>query len=178
MSDPWIPRPYTFRPIVRRHAAPLRVCELILPNREWNVPLVHSIFDDDDAKSILSIPLSRRLCADRLIWHYDITGVFTVKSAYKLSVAFLHGFVSTGSSILSHVMSLWKRIWSAKILGKVKVHIWRACKGILPTISQLLSRRVSLGNGCFFCNEESETIEHICRDCPFTHDFLQGFSEL
>ncbi|KAK9951051.1 hypothetical protein M0R45_006513 [Rubus argutus] len=28
------------------------------------------------------------------------------------------------------------------------------------------------------CTAEAETIEHICRDCPFVQEFLQQFSEL
>lgn len=69
-------------------------------------------------------------------------------------------------------------IWRAKVPGKVKVHIWKACRDILPTISRLCSRRVFVANGCYFCNEELETIAHVCRDCPFVHDFLHSFSEL
>lgn len=62
--------------------------------------------------------------------------------------------------------------------GKVKVHVWKACRAILPTVSQLLSRWVMLDQGCFFYDNHSETIEHIFRDYPFSKAFLLHFLEL
>lgn len=74
-------------------------------------------------------------------------------------------------------MDFWKRVWTAKVPGKVKVHTWKACSAILPTISQLGTRRVFIDNGCCFCNGAFETIEHVSRDCGFVHAFLQRFPE-
>lgn len=75
----------------------------------------------------------------------------------------------------SQLVDLWKRVWMAKVPGKVKIHIWKACGAILPTTSRLLWRRVMLDSGCVFCSEGAETIEHVCRDCPFIHAYLINF---
>lgn len=83
-NDPWVPRPHLFRLVVHRSNAPVKVNELILPTRYWNVPLVSEFFDVVDAQAILSIPLSRRDCANHLIWHFDPKGFYTVKSGYRL----------------------------------------------------------------------------------------------
>ncbi|KAL6124975.1 hypothetical protein ACLB2K_077483 [Fragaria x ananassa] len=68
--------------------------------------------------------------------------------------------------------SVWKGIWAARVPGKIKVHAWRVCNAILPTISQLCKKQVSIEELCYFCNSELETVEHITRDCPYVHDTL------
>lgn len=84
-TNPWIPRPFSFRPIIRRSAALNMFHELFLPGGGWNEPLILTSFDQEDADLILSIPLGRRSSSDRLIWHFDSRGCFSVKSAYKLA---------------------------------------------------------------------------------------------
>lgn len=96
-SDPWVPRPHSFRACIHRPGAPVRVSELILPTRYWNIPLISQMFDVDDAHVILSIPLSWCICADRCIWHFDSRGSYTIKSGYKLAVDMVHGSVVSGS---------------------------------------------------------------------------------
>lgn len=68
--------------------------------------------------------------------------------------------------------SVWKGIWAARVPGKIKVHAWRVCNAILPTISQLCKKQVFIEEPCYFCNSELETVEHITRDCPYVHDTL------
>lgn len=140
--------------------------------------MIESVFDDDDAKLILGIPLGRRSRSDMLLWHFDAKGCFTVKSAYKLAAQGVHGTGSSSSAPNESYVEFWKKVWRAKVPGKVKVHVWKACRAILPTVSRLLSRRIVLDQGCFFCDDPSETIEHVCRDCPFSKAFLLHFSEL
>ncbi|KAM5562230.1 hypothetical protein ABKV19_017448 [Rosa sericea] len=76
------------------------------------------------------------------------------------------------ASSSSESSSFWKCIWAAKVPGKVKVHIWKVCQSILPTLSQLRGRRVPLLGGCFFCNAEDESILHVTLECPFVRDLI------
>lgn len=57
-----------------------------------------------------------------------------------------------------------KNFWHADTPGKVKVHVLRVCYDILPIASSLRTKRDYVNNGCFFCDVEDETIEHIGRD--------------
>lgn len=124
--DPWLPRGRTRR--VRSIQGPVllqQVSELINPiTGKWDVQLVGDIFHEEDVPVILGIPL-REIGEDYRAWHYDPKGIFSVKSAYKLSVdseATEHG-PSTGITIQHPAMGTtfsWKRIWAMEVPNKVK----------------------------------------------------------
>ncbi|KAL0318634.1 UNVERIFIED_CONTAM: hypothetical protein Sangu_2019600 [Sesamum angustifolium] len=60
-QDPWLPRPYSFRVLSppTANSLHLRVCDLIdATSREWNHSMVRALFYQDEAESILVIPLS------------------------------------------------------------------------------------------------------------------------
>ncbi|XP_062014459.1 uncharacterized protein LOC133730987 [Rosa rugosa] len=176
-EDPWVPRPFLFRPFVRRAEGPIRVADLLLPGGKWNHQTILEVFDHEDASLILSIPLSHRVIPDRLVWHFDSKGLFSTKSAYKLAVeSSLLGTGVVASSIVHP--SIWKKLWDATVPGKIKVHVWRVCANILPTVDKLRSKRVFLDQGCCFCNDGDESVEHISRDCSFVGDLLGCFPGL
>lgn len=45
----------------------------------WNKDLI------EEAHIILSMPLSRSGCTNKLIWHYTKNGLYTVKSGYLIA---------------------------------------------------------------------------------------------
>lgn len=77
---------------------------------------------------IKSIPLSIRNTKDRLVWHFEWNGKFSVRSAYHLARhdTVLMGVESGRLSLSRGEELLWKRLWGARIPGKVKICIWRA----------------------------------------------------
>ena len=84
--DRWVPRPLTFRILTPppRSMENLLVSDLIShENKLWRVDLLPSLFDAEEVRLISSIPLSFRGVPDRIMWHYDRTGQFSAKSAYK-----------------------------------------------------------------------------------------------
>jgi len=87
-EHPWIPKGITRKPITPRGASLLtRVNELINPvTGEWDEQLVNDLFWPQDAEEILQIPIDEHM-EDWLAWHFDATGLFSVKSAYKLAVS-------------------------------------------------------------------------------------------
>ena len=63
------------------------VRDLFLPSlRIWNEELIDQIFYSWEAKIIKSIPVSKYVAADALIWPLSSNGEYTVRSAYKLLV--------------------------------------------------------------------------------------------
>lgn len=56
--------------------------ELQAKLKEWNVSLVKDIFWEEEAQTILFIPISARDALDKLIWKLSDDGSFIVKSAY------------------------------------------------------------------------------------------------
>ena len=49
----------------------------------WDEELVREIFWEEDVQHILSIPIKQGY-DDSLAWHYDVRGLFSVKSVYHV----------------------------------------------------------------------------------------------
>ena len=126
--------------------------------------MVREVFLEHDAESILSIPLSTTLPADRLVWTAAANGKFNVKSAYHL--ARNRDRICTGeSSDPSGLHRFWQRLWKAKTPSKVRNFAWRACQNILPTKMNLFHRKVNDNPTCEVCGLSPETIIHALCHC-------------
>ena len=61
-----------------------RVADLINPStRTWDINLVHGLLSPKEAALVLSIPLSRTLVEDKIIWPFTPSGNYTVNSGSK-----------------------------------------------------------------------------------------------
>lgn len=76
---------------------------------KWNSHLVQEKFIDSDAQHILSIPLSRSMPKDKIIWHYEKEGEYSVKSSYKV-LRNQKQCLSPGSTSASD-SACWKTLW-------------------------------------------------------------------
>lgn len=85
-NDPWIPKESTFKPTcVNRDMINKRVADFILPSGSWDLDKINNSVLSSDCDTIRSIPINKNL-KDKIIWHYDRTGVYSVKSGYKLYI--------------------------------------------------------------------------------------------
>ena len=75
----------------------------------WNSELVRQVFLSVDADLILGIPTSRLELNDDILWHYDISGSFSVKSGYRLAKA---------STLVPSSSGLFSAVSYATCLGK------------------------------------------------------------
>ncbi|KAM5548825.1 hypothetical protein ABKV19_000305 [Rosa sericea] len=108
--------------------------------------ILRELFIDEEVELISRIPLSMGSSRDRLIWHYDKSGRYTVKNGYhvaRLLNYHMHRPSSSSSTTWGHKDQFWQKLWKLKVPPKVKMHTWRLVKGILPTKSAL-SKRVQL----------------------------------
>jgi len=63
------------------------VSELFLnESTDWNRNLISSIFLPVDVEAIMRIRVPERIMNDQIAWHYEKSGQFSVKSAYKLAL--------------------------------------------------------------------------------------------
>ncbi|CAL2241193.1 unnamed protein product [Prunus armeniaca] len=112
-------------------------------NRPWNSDSLTLLFSHEDQLVIKSISLSLKFPANRLIWHYNAKGSFTVKSAYHVAYSSLQDHCLTastyvgGSNGYSH---LWSTLWRANVPNEVKICVWRATLNILAARSNLVRR--------------------------------------
>ena len=59
----------------------------------------------------------------------------------------------------------WRSIWNPIVPPKLGFFAWEASWGKVRTLDQLKRRGIPLVNGCFLCEEEEETIDHLLIHC-------------
>lgn len=86
-KDPWLLRSNFFRPITipSNEVAEVRVADL-LSMTGWDQEPISRVLWEVDHAVVRSIPLRARRRMDRLVWHYQSRGVYTVKSGYQLEM--------------------------------------------------------------------------------------------
>ncbi|KAM6584214.1 hypothetical protein CsatB_011216 [Cannabis sativa] len=164
LGEPWLPDPQnsfvsTSHPALQN----AKVCNLMaMDGSGWDEDLIADLFLERDQNLILSIPLQFSQDRDHLTWKGEISGWFTVKSAYRLAQE-INGEDGQDGDVAA---TFWKKFWAVKSPPKMKNMVWRACQGCLPTMTQLRTRHVAVSLVCPVCNNHEETIFHALVSCP------------
>lgn len=111
-----------------------------------------------DKQMILNTVIEQDLDRDVYSWKWELSGQYSVKSAYKA----LHD-QKTNCNI--NVSEFWKGIWKIKAPPQVLSLIWRASTYGQPTMTQLRSKHVQVNNTCPVCNKKPESIFHALLQC-------------
>ena len=84
----WLPRDHMLRPVAcPKDDPPMMVASFIdATTATWKDATLNEFFLPMDAAIIRSILLSTRRLGDRWAWHYEKTGILTVRSMYRLLV--------------------------------------------------------------------------------------------
>lgn len=98
--------------------------------------MVTQLFNPQEASRIISMPILNREEDDNLVWGRSRSGLYSVKSAYFAIMEEL-----TDQSGL-RMDGEWITIWKLRIPQKVKLLLWRANRGCLPTRCNLQRRHV------------------------------------
>lgn len=80
----------------------------------WNEELIHSLFNEEKAKSILTIHGPSNLGEDKLMWLDKNSGSFSVKGSYLLNY----------NNSEDEVSMTWKNLWNLKIHDRMKLFLW------------------------------------------------------
>ncbi|RAL48506.1 hypothetical protein DM860_005930 [Cuscuta australis] len=99
---------------------------------------------------------------DGWFWSGDTKGMYSVKGAYRRLI---------GEATAVSGCSGWSRLWRIPVLSKAKICLWRALRGLLPTIPALISKGISLVNIVFGESNWGMTFS-------FAHWFQQLFNSL
>jgi hypothetical protein len=81
--------------------------------------------------------------------------------------------IRSSSSVNDH--KGWLSLWSAKVPGKVKVHVWWLMKNGLALGDELRRRRIKGGVTCVSCGREETALHRFWR-CPHAQqiwDYIQ-----
>ena len=122
--------------------------------------MVKQGFAPDDAKVVLSIPLSSRLPVDRLIWAYTPKGNFTMRSAYRVVLLSSTNLSRETSSCCNQGL-FWKALRGLNMPNKIKTFAWLASRNILPTKANLCHTEVFDSLVCEACSLEAENSGHF-----------------
>nr|POF15060.1 hypothetical protein CFP56_45280 [Quercus suber] len=142
-----------------------KVSELIKPiTRRWDTNLLHGLFHPSEVDLILSIPLSPIPVEDKVIWPFNPSSVYLVKSGSRFLANEANLSISQANQ--HHHEDIWKRIWSLPVPNKVRNFLWRAFRNAIPVKRNLWRRKILTDDICEHYRSVLETTCHALWECP------------
>jgi len=173
--DNWITGSNSFRPLIQLPAVGVeKVKDLFAPGtRVWDEALVRQAFLPLDAEEILKIKPGTNMEADIEAWAFEKSGLYTVKSAYRLlkEEQMAGAMARTSEAGASGDERSWKLVWNLKVPPKVGVFWWRVMHNFLPSKQELKRRHVILESHCELCGDPDQSLYHIVFLCPAAKRF-------
>ncbi|KAJ8425866.1 hypothetical protein Cgig2_028211 [Carnegiea gigantea] len=115
----------------------------------WRESHIREIFLPCDAEAILDIPPCVSWPANKLIWHFTATGVFTVQLAYHMRLNWVDAMSSSSENRSS---KMWKMLWALDAPPRIRLNI---------------AKRVpSFVMSCAICGATEESDVHVLLECP------------
>ena len=152
-----------------RTGSPRVVSELIdQTSWSWNMQAVRDFFSPLDWELIESIRLSTSPQDEYWAWHYEKSGIFTVRSAYQLAVQLRdreNSSCCSSNSNPSGNRSLWNSIWKLNVPQKIKVFLWRVVNHGLATRLNKWKCSLEKDNLCELCGLQVESEFHALVMC-------------
>jgi hypothetical protein len=180
-EDRWIPTPSTYKITSPRPTSLVMhvnyVSDLIdTHSKSWRIELLDTLFFAHDVHVIKSIPISSRLPRDKQIWAGTTSGIYTVKSGYQLLCSELSSSSVGESSNPNRGNQLWRELWSLPVAAKIRIFIWLACLGILPTKASLHRYHITTEPKCDCCYGHGESVTHALWFCESAKSVWQHCS--
>jgi len=125
----------------------------------WNWNVINGLFHNHDREAIAKMVLLNREGEDKRIWKFSQQGHYTVKSAYRYAMETLV------DNEEYRIPGEWNIIWKMKLPQRVKVFLWRALRGVLPTRMRLQDKGVPCTDSCPHCETNYENDWHVFIGC-------------
>lgn len=132
-----------------------------LENKSWNLNLINSSFLPLETEIIGGIPLSDRLHEDKQIWGATSNGLFTIRSAYQITMDLNRKEPAGSTSNGSGMRLFWRKLWNINVPHKIRLFAWRVAKDILPTKANLVHQHVLLDDTCEESGLMSKSMVHF-----------------
>ncbi|CAN6982383.1 unnamed protein product [Brassica oleracea var. botrytis] len=148
----------------------LMVSDIIIAtdtSQQWDLDYARQLLNEEDFQLMLMIYLPQTKTDDFLVWPFNPSGNYTVKSGYKREMLELS---RTSPDLLRPRGDplLKKQIWTLPILPKLKHFLWRLITLALGTNTRLNTRGMSLDSLCPRCSSSPETVNHLFFMCPLS----------
>lgn len=165
-QDSWLLRPHSFRPITTHDVSHinLRVADFIGENGVWDWQKISISLWDVDVDEVKRIPMCDSTENDKLVWHYNPRGEYSVRSGYHLAMA---NDESGSDGLICGFSKGLKKLWGLRISNKIKIHVWRMIFDALPTCLNLVGRKVKLDTQCLRCSHFEESNAHLFWCCKY-----------
>lgn len=170
MEDNWLPFQNGYKILSTNTTTTnqLMVKDLFQSNQfDWNYPLLQDLFLPIDNTQIIQLPIIHHNKEDELMWMFEPTGNYTVKSGY-LAIQLWKQKENQNPSTSTNNDKTWQTIWSLHTIPRHKTILWRILNSSLPVRTELNRRGVNCNLLCPRCNEKLETIDHLFMDCSKT----------
>ncbi|XP_010468701.1 PREDICTED: uncharacterized protein LOC104748809 [Camelina sativa] len=133
--------------------------------KSWNNHTAANILEPTDFDALMQIYIPQTPVMDKIIWHYNPSGVYTVRSGYWLAT---HdpSDMTPAPNIPHGSVESKNQIWKLKILPKIKHFLWNVLSKSLGTATRLVTRGVVIETICKRCKQSDETINHTLFTCP------------
>nr|ABF95850.1 retrotransposon protein, putative, unclassified [Oryza sativa Japonica Group] len=167
--DQWVQRESSFNLIGKKNRCRLRwVSQLIRQeDKSWNEDLIRHVCHPIDAAEILKIKLPQFPAEDFLAWHFGKSGVYTVRSGYRLAMkAQLGNDASSSSNSLNGERCIWRDFWKIPAPPKVKIFAWRLATNGLATQENRRKSKLVIDDTCRISGSEQENAFHAVVSCP------------
>jgi hypothetical protein len=168
LRDQWLPRDKGLKiTAIKKNSRKRWVSQLIKADKTWDLQLLQELFFDHDAQAIASIELPNQDLDDRVAWHPERNGIFTVKSAYKLALSLKHQHrdCESNSGSPDGERALWNCIWKTEVAPKVRIFAWRLATDSLPTRKNKHRRTLEPDSRCTICGHGEEDAHHATVRC-------------
>lgn len=87
-----------------------------------------------------------------------------MKSAYYTA----RGLLGCAEHPVVQRVEVWKLLWYAKVMPKIKYFMWRWLQGLLPVFDVLARRGMAMSSNCCICSKEEDCFKHVFAFCDFT----------
>ncbi|GMI85638.1 hypothetical protein like AT4G29090 [Hibiscus trionum] len=141
------------------------VSDLIDEQGLWKEGVIRMLFSPIQADQILKVLLASVPTPDSYSWRPDNSGIYSVKSGYKLLMGSEFYPQDELSEVQQWKKSVFSKIWACSIPAKVKVTCWRFVKNYIPTNVNLSIRRILVSINCLLYDSGQESVQHLfeCR---------------
>ncbi|GKV26879.1 hypothetical protein SLEP1_g36097 [Rubroshorea leprosula] len=107
---------------------------------------------------ILAVPmLNYHSDSDIFSWKEESNGIFSSSSAHK---------ILTSKDCQVNDNWNWKWIWKTPTLPKIQMFLWLLAHGKIKTLEYLHHLSIVDNPTCMICRRQTESIDHVFRDCP------------
>lgn len=133
------------------------------PLRAWDPEKISEFVAQEDQDIIQRIYLSKEAKPDNLVWNYNSSGDYTVRSGYWLLTHDPHSAISSDRPHGS--VELKNKVWQLPIMPKIKHFLWRMLSRALATNERLTTRGMQIDSTCPRCRNSVESINHALFTC-------------